>query len=61
MPPPCGLAFSGEAEQAVSTAIAAIPAIASVSHLPPNLHETRFMIINHAIGCEVRQRRSKRP
>lgn len=45
MPLPCGAAFSRDAEQAVSTPNTAIPAIASVNHLRPNLHETRFMII----------------
>ena len=61
MPPPCGAMFSCDPEQAVSTPNTAIPAIAIVKHLGPNLRETRFMIINLAIGCEVRQRRSKRP
>jgi hypothetical protein len=61
MPLPCGAMFSCDPEQAVSTPDTAIPASASVNHLGPNLHETRFMIINLAIGCELRQRRSKRP
>ena len=54
MPLPCGALLSSDPEQAVSTPNTVIPAIASVVHL-------RFMIINLAIGCEVRQRRSKRP
>ena len=61
MPAPCDAAFPRDPEQAVSTPNTAIPVIASVNHLEPNLHETRFMIINLAIGCEVRQRRSKTP
>jgi hypothetical protein len=60
MPLPCGALLSCDPEQAVSTPNTAIPAIASVNDLRPNLHETRFMIINLAIGCEVRQRCSKR-
>jgi hypothetical protein len=61
MSPACACVFPCDPEQAVSTPSTAIPAIPNVNHLGPNLLETRFMIINLAIGCEVRQRRSKRP
>jgi hypothetical protein len=61
MPLPCGDVFSCDPEQPVSMPNTAIPAIAGANHLRPNLRETRFMIINLAIGCEVRQRRSKGP
>jgi hypothetical protein len=61
MPALCAGVFSCDPEQAVSTPSTAIPAIPNVNHLGLNLLETRFMIINLAIGCEVRQRRSKRP
>jgi hypothetical protein len=54
MPASCGALLSCDPEQAVNTPNTAIPAIASVNHMGPNLHETRFMIINLAIGCEPR-------
>jgi hypothetical protein len=43
--------FSCAAEQAVNTPQTAIAKTATVNHL----RETRFMIINLAIRCEVRQ------
>jgi hypothetical protein len=50
--PLCGAMLSGDPEHAASTPIAAIPAIPKVN----NLLETRFMITNLAIACEVQQR-----
>jgi hypothetical protein len=47
-----GAMLSRDAEQAVSTLSTTTPAIAIDSQLRFNL-ETRFMIINLAIGCEV--------
>ncbi|WP_319456586.1 MULTISPECIES: hypothetical protein [unclassified Mycobacterium] len=47
-----GAMLSCDAEQAVSTLSTAKPTIATDTHLRFNL-ETRFMIINLAIGCEV--------
>jgi hypothetical protein len=61
MPASCGALPSCDPEQAVYTPSTAIPANAMGNQLPRSLLETRFMIINLAIGCEVRQRRSKWP
>jgi hypothetical protein len=52
MPPTCGAVFSCDPEHAVSTPNTAAPAIANINQRRPNLPETRFMIINLAIGFE---------
>ncbi len=60
-PPLSGAVFGRAPEQAVSMPNTAIPASASVNQPRLDLPEIRFMIINLAIGCENRQRRSKGP